>query len=62
MTTKEEVKKMLDNLPDNVSVEDIMYELYFKQKVDRGLKDYAAGNYVSHEDILKEAHQWLKQK
>lgn len=41
--TKQAVLKMIERMPEQSSVEDIMYELYFRQRVDRGLKELARG-------------------
>jgi len=36
---KEEVIQLIEKLPDDCTVEDILYELYLMQKVDKGLQD-----------------------
>jgi hypothetical protein len=36
MTNKETVRAILDRLPDNCSVDDVMYQLYVVQAVARG--------------------------
>ena len=38
-TAKEEVLKILDELPDDASLEDIQYRIYVVQKVERGLQE-----------------------
>ena len=43
MTTKETVRAILDRLPDNCSIDDVMYQLYVVQAVARGDADVAAG-------------------
>ena len=60
MTTKQSVLEMISQLPDNISVEDIMSELYFRQKVDEGLRQLDAGQGVSHEDAQRRLEKWLK--
>ncbi|MEK6699151.1 MAG: hypothetical protein AABZ10_08940 [Nitrospirota bacterium] len=50
---KEEAKKLIDKLPDNVTWDDIMYELYVKKKIAEGLKAAEEGRVVSHEDAKK---------
>ncbi len=47
--TKQAVLKMIKQMPDKSSVEDIMCELYFRQPVDRGLKELTAWKIISHE-------------
>jgi predicted transcriptional regulator len=58
--TKQAVLKMIEQMPDKSSVEDIMYELYFRQRVDRGLKELAAGKTVSHEQLKRSIAKWRR--
>jgi hypothetical protein len=58
-TTKEAVLEMIQRLPDDVTVADIMAELYFRQKVDEGLRQLDAGEGISHEDAKKRLAPWL---
>lgn len=39
-TAKEEVKALLDKLPDNCSLEDIQYHLYIVEKIHRGIEEH----------------------
>jgi len=50
---KEEAKKMIEKLPDNVTWNDIMYGLYVKKKIAVGLKAAEEGLVVSHKDAKK---------
>ena len=59
MSTKETVIELIIRLPDDVSVPDIMAELYFRQKVDEGLHELDAGQGVSHEEAKKQLASWL---
>ncbi|MBA7697415.1 hypothetical protein ES703_106080 [subsurface metagenome] len=36
---KEEVRRMLDQIPDDASFEDIQYHIYVCQKIELGLRD-----------------------
>jgi hypothetical protein len=47
---KEEAKKIIDNLPEDASWDDVMYEFYVRQKVELGLKAIEEGNFVSLEE------------
>ena len=51
--TKQAVLKMIERMPEQSSVEDIMYELYFRQRVDRGLTELASGKTISHEQVKR---------
>ena len=44
INAKEEVRKILDKIPDDASLEDIQYHIYVCQKIERGLKDDVYGS------------------
>lgn len=50
---KEEAKKMIDNLPEKATWDDIMYKFYVKKKIDIGLEAMEKGNVLSHDDVKK---------
>jgi predicted transcriptional regulator len=52
-TPKEAAKQLIDVLPDQATWDDIMYELYVKQKIEEGLQDVDAGRVISHEDVKR---------
>jgi predicted CopG family antitoxin len=58
--TKQAVLKMIERMPEQSSVEDIMYELYFRQRVDRRLTELAAGKTISHEQVKRSITKWRK--
>jgi predicted transcriptional regulator len=60
-TAKEEVQKMLEKLPDDVSFEDIQYHIYVREKIERGLKDIDEGRVLSQEEIEERMSKWLGQ-
>jgi predicted transcriptional regulator len=58
---KEAVRALLDRLPDDCSVEDILYHLYVLQAVERGQADLAAGRTVSQEEVDSAMRRkWLR--
>ena len=59
-TAKEQVKRLLDQLPDNSSLNDLRYELndnlytlHVKQEIEYGMQDSRNGRVVSHTDVKK---------
>ncbi|KZE73984.1 hypothetical protein [Paenibacillus elgii] len=58
---KDEVKQIIDNLPDDCSLEDIQYTLYVRKKIQQGLDDIDKGDVISHEEIEKRMSKWLNQ-
>lgn len=51
---KQTVREVLDRLPDECSLEDMMYHLAVVQSVERGLEDVAAGRVAPHETVARE--------
>jgi predicted transcriptional regulator len=56
-TAKQAAKQIIDHLPEQASWDDIMYELYVKQKIEKGLNAIEQGHTVSHEEAK---HRLLK--
>ena len=60
MKTKEKVQELLARLPDDCSIEDVLYHLYVIQAVERGLADADAGRTISHEEVAEQLRQkWV---
>lgn len=49
-SAKEVVRAMLASLPDDVSLEDIQYHIYVRQKVEQGRLDLKHGRTVTQEE------------
>ncbi len=58
-TAKEEVRKMLDQMPDGETFEDIQYHIYVREKIERGLKDIQERRLLSQEDVEQRMSKWL---
>jgi len=57
---KKEVISLIKELPDDVTLNDIIYHLYVKQKLLKAKEDIAQGRTYSHEQVKKMAEKWLK--
>lgn len=58
---KDDVKQIIDNLPDDCSLEDIQYTLYVRKKIQQGQDDLIEGRLVTHEEMEKRMSKWLNQ-
>ncbi len=58
-TAKEEVRRMLDQIPDDATFEDIQYHIYVREKIERGLKDVQEGRLLSQEEVEQRMSRWL---
>lgn len=60
MKTKDTVRELLEKLPDDCTLEDVLYHLYVLQAIDRGLADAEAGRTIPHEEVAEEMHRkWV---
>ena len=59
MTAKENVIKLIQSLPENISIDNIMEELYFKLQVDAGLKELDDGKGISQGQVEERMEKWL---
>lgn len=55
---KEEVRRLLDTLPNEASYEDIQYHIYVQQKIDRGIEAADRGDFISDEEIERRIARW----
>ena len=56
---KEEVRKLLDTLPEEVSFEDIHYHIYVQEAIRRGLEAAERGELVDQDEIERRMAKWL---
>lgn len=59
-TAKDEVRRMLDTLPDESTFEDIQYRLYVRQAIDVGLRDLSEGRTLSQEEVEQRVARWIE--
>lgn len=57
-TAKEEVRELLDKMPDEASLEDIQYHIYVRQKIQKGLEAANEGRVVSQDEMEKRMRRW----
>lgn len=59
-SSKKAALKIVEEAPEDASIEEIMYRLFFRARVDRGLKELAQGKTVSHEEVRRSVARWLR--
>lgn len=60
-TAKEQVRKVLDNLPDDASFEDIQYHIYVRAKIERGRQAVEEGRVLTEEEAARRLSKWIGQ-
>lgn len=56
---KEEAKKLIEQLPEEATWDDIMYEFYVRQKIDSAIQSAEAGRVLSHEDVKRKLYSQI---
>jgi predicted transcriptional regulator len=57
---KEEAIQLIQRLPDDATTEDILAQLYFKEQIERGLKDVAEGRVLTPSELRERIATWRK--
>jgi predicted transcriptional regulator len=57
-TLKQEAIKAISKLPESANIDDIMYELYVIDKVNKGKEAAERGDSISIEELKKEIQSW----
>ena len=61
LNLKEEIIKLIQDLPDDSTLEDIQYHLFVKQKLLRAEQQISEGNTTPHEKVMERAkNKWFK--
>jgi predicted transcriptional regulator len=55
---KQDAIDVIEQLPDNVPMDEIVYRLFVLNKIRRGMQDVEAGRGISSEDLAREIEQW----
>ena len=58
-TAKDEVRDILEQLPEEASLEDIQYHIYVRQKIQTGLDAVREGRVLSQEEVERRMNRWL---
>ena len=56
---KEQVRKILDHLPEDCSVEDVQEQLFFLERLRRRLEEADRGDFVTHDEAVQRLSKWL---
>ncbi len=55
---KQEMKKIIDSLPDDSSYDEILKELAFDRMIQKGLKDSKENKTISNDEMKNKIKQW----
>lgn len=60
MPVKEIAKNVIDTLPDDTTLDDIIHALYIRAKFDHGEREIREGKGVSQEEAKQRLRKWVK--
>ena len=55
----EEVRRLLETMPEDATYEDIQYHIYVRQAVENGLTAVERGEVISQEEAERRMSKWL---
>ena len=58
MLTKNKVKMTIDNLPDSFTIDELIDQLIFIEKVEEGIQQSDKGKVIYNEDIKNVIDKW----
>jgi hypothetical protein len=59
LSAKQASLKLIERLDDDVTYEEILYELNLLQKIERGLRDVQEGRVTPHDQVKRKYEKWL---
>jgi len=60
VTTKEKMKEVIEEQPDDATYDEILRELAFARAVERGLADAREGRTLSNEEMGRRIRLWQR--
>ncbi|MBD8497250.1 hypothetical protein [Paenibacillus arenosi] len=59
MSIKGEVIKLIQDLPEDVTMEDILYKLHVRARIEEGLCELNEGKGIPHNEAMEQISKWL---
>jgi hypothetical protein len=57
-TPKDEVRSLLERLPDDCTLEDVQYHLYVVEKIQSGIERAEKEGEIPHEEVERRLGKW----
>ncbi|GAA5127737.1 hypothetical protein [Alloalcanivorax gelatiniphagus] len=58
-TAKQDVERMLGQLPDDATLEDIEYHLYVLKKIRNGIRRHEEEGGIPQQEVKEHVQQWF---
>ncbi len=60
-SVKDKAKSIIDNLPEDSTMDDIMHALYIKAKIELGEREIEEGKGIPHEEVKQRLmNKWAR--
>jgi len=59
MNAMQEVKTLVNHLPDSSSIEDVQYHLYVLEKIRKGQDAIGSGKHFTSDEVRQRLNKWL---
>lgn len=60
MLTKNTVRQSIDNLPDSFTIDELIDQLIFVEKVEEGIKQSNDGKTISNDEVKSMIEKWSR--
>lgn len=60
MLTKEKIKKTIDSLPEEITVDEVIDKIILLDKIEQGLADVKQGKTYTTREAKQRLNKWLK--
>jgi hypothetical protein len=58
-TVKDEVRRLLDSLPEDATLEDVQYSIYVRERLARAQREANEGKVIDQEEVENRMRRWL---
>jgi hypothetical protein len=58
-SAKEEVRRLLESLPDDATLEDVQYSIYVRERLERARKEANEGRVIDQDEIESRMRRWV---
>lgn len=57
---KNDILEMMREMPEEIDADELLYRVYLRQKLEASEAAVAAGQVLSHEEVVRRSEEWLK--
>jgi predicted transcriptional regulator len=58
---KQELHKLVEDLPEPVETDEVLYRLYLHEKLNAAEEDVREGRTLTHEEVMAETAKWFRE-